>query len=304
MGQLNMTMLALMLFGFVALDEKKPITAGVLFALCAAAKAFPFTIIVYLLWRRFFKAAASMLVALAIVLILLPAPFRGFDRNWQELGTWTDHMLLHNNGSSLANQPDRGYRYGNQALISVVNRLTRPLPIGKPKDGNLTVNFITLSPSQSFLAAFAVIGALGLGFVAAMPPRRLLTRRVLGLEGSIVLLFIVIFSPKADSCYYCWIIPGFTIAIAEILRSPLGSARRRWIATGLATSVLVFATALTQNFTRIPQGAGATMWGGVLLSIVLIGLLGSEKKTLKLRTSSASEVEQPRSETSAVPVLS
>ena len=84
---------------------------------------------------------------------------------------------------------------------------------------------------------------------------------------------IVIFSPKAGSYYYCWSIPGFTLVTAEALRAPAGSSRRRWIITGLSFSLFVMALALTQNFDRTLQGMGATMWGAVLLFIILVALL-------------------------------
>jgi hypothetical protein len=280
LGQLNMTLLAIMLLGFVGLERGKGEAAGVLFALCAAAKAFPFVIVFYLLWRRYYTATASMLVALALILVVLPAPFRGFDRNLQELGTWADHMLMHNTGGVLANQPDRGYHYGNQTLISVVNRLTRPLPVGRPKDGMMTVNLINVSSTTAFAIAIAIAAAMCAAFVAALPPKRLLTRDVLALEASAVLLMIVIFSPKAGSFYYCWTVPGVTAITAELLRSAPG-IRRRLLLAGLGGGLFVMALALTQSFTRVPQGMGATMWGGMIIFAVLVVLLWEKKQGLR-----------------------
>lgn len=273
LGQLNLTLLAVMLLAFLALEKKHPVLAGMLFALSAAAKAFPLSAIGYLVWRRHWTAAASMLGALALILVVLPAPIRGFDRNWRELCIWTDNMLLHNTGDALANQPDRAFRYGNQTLMSVVHRLTRPLPVGKESDGNLTVNFINISSGASFIIFFVIAGAMCLAFVTAMPSRDRRTPQTNALEYAIVLLMIVIFSPKAGSYYYCWSIPGFTIVAAEAMRAPAGSSRRRWIITGLSLSLFVMALALTQNFDRRLQGMGATLWGAVLLFITLVALL-------------------------------
>ncbi len=280
LGQLNLTLLGVMMLGFLALEHKRPIAAGAFLALSAAAKAFPLTAIVYLIWRRYWLAAASMLTTLVLVLVFLPAPIRGFDRNWQELTTWADKMLLHNTGTTIANQPDRGYRYGNQTLLSVVHRLTRPLPVGKPKDGDMTVNFINISPQSAFLVFFALAGIMCLAYVWAMPARRNCVPRTNAIEYSILLILIVVFSPKAGSYYYCWIIPGLTVAIAELLDSPKGSARRRWITAGLALSLLVLSTALSQNFDRHAQGMGATMWGAVLLFVLLVGLLRDRSRQL------------------------
>ncbi len=273
LGQLNVTLLAVMLLGFLALEKKHTVIAGSLFALSTAAKAFPLSVIGYLVWRRHWTAAASMLGALALILVVLPAPIRGFDRNWQELCTWTDNMLLHNTGDTLANQPDRAFRSGNQTLMSVVHRLTRPLLVGKASDDNLTVNFISVSSGASFMIFLVIAGAMCLAFVVAMPARSRMTPQTDALEFAIVLLLIVIFSPKAGSYYYCWSIPGFTIVAAEAMRAPAGSKRRRWIIIGISCSLFVMALALTQNFDRRLQGMGATMWGAVLLFITLVALL-------------------------------
>lgn len=273
LGQLNLTLLGLMMLAFFALEKKRPVVAGALFAMAAAAKAFPLSVLGYLVWRRHWTAAASMLGALALILVVLPAPIRGFERNWRELCIWTDNMLLHNTGDALANQPDRAFRYGNQTLMSVVHRLTRPLPVGKESDGNLTVNFVNIPSKASFVVFFVIAGAICLAFVTAMPARDCRTPHTNALEYAIVLLLIVIFSPKAGSYYYCWSIPGFTIVAAEAMRAPAGSGRRRWIVAGLSLSMAVMALALTQTFDRRLQGMGATMWGAVLLFITLVALL-------------------------------
>jgi hypothetical protein len=279
LGQLNLSLLGVMLLGFLALERKRPVAAGSLLALAAAAKAFPLSAIGYLVWRRHWTAAASMLGALALILVVLPAPIRGFSRNWQELCTWTDNMLLHNTGDVLANQSDRAFRHGNQTLMSVVHRLTRPLPVGKGSDGDLTVNFTDIPSGAAFAIFLVIAGTMCLAFVTAMPARRRMTRETSALEYGILLLLIVIFSPKAGSYYYCWAIPGFTMVAAEALRAPAGSRRRRWILTGFWLSAGVMMLALTQTFDRRLQGVGVTLWGAVLLFITLVALLRDRTKS-------------------------
>lgn len=281
LGQLNLTLLGVMMLGFVALEHKRPVAAGACLALSAAAKAFPLTAIGYLIWRRHWVAVGSMLATLVLVLVILPSPIRGFDRNLQELTTWTERMLLNNTGQTLANQPDRGYRYGNQTLLSVVHRLTRPLPVGKISDGDMTVNFVTISARSAFLIFIVLAGGMCLAYVWAMPPRGERTRRTNAIEYSILLILIVVFSPKAGSYYYCWMIPGFTVVMAELLDSPKRSVRRRWILAGFGLSVLVLSTALTQHFDRHAQGMGATMWGSVILFVLLVGILRDRSLQLK-----------------------
>ncbi|MGH7981889.1 MAG: glycosyltransferase family 87 protein, partial [Candidatus Udaeobacter sp.] len=79
LGQPNLVLLALMLGAFVALRAEREIVAGGLIAVAAAIKAFPVIAIVYLLYRRYWTAAASLVVALVFLLLILPAPLRGFE---------------------------------------------------------------------------------------------------------------------------------------------------------------------------------------------------------------------------------
>src|SRR5205823_11205824 len=69
--------------GFVALRRKCEIVAGSLIAVAAAIKAFPVLAIIYLIYRRCWKAAVSLVATLLFLLFILPAPFRGFKRAWR-----------------------------------------------------------------------------------------------------------------------------------------------------------------------------------------------------------------------------
>src|SRR5207302_5432765 len=93
LGQPNLVLLALMLGAFVALRAERQIIAGPLIAVAAAIKAFPVIAIVYLLYRRYWTAAAGLVVALVFLLLILPAPFRGFERGWRDLEKWSAGML-------------------------------------------------------------------------------------------------------------------------------------------------------------------------------------------------------------------
>ena len=84
LGQPNLVLLALMLFGFWLLQHGRPWMAGSMFALATAIKVFPVAVFPYLIWRRQWATAASMVVFLGVFLFVLPAPFRGYPA--QRLG--------------------------------------------------------------------------------------------------------------------------------------------------------------------------------------------------------------------------
>ena len=146
LGQPNLVLLALMLGAFVALRAEREIIAGGMIAIAAAIKAFPVTAIVYLLYRRYWTAAASLMVALLFLLLVLPAPFRGFERAWRDLEKWNAGMLKYSE-VGIAQRPKRSYTWKNQSLVGVSNRLLRRVDAdaASAPDQPVYVNFANLS---------------------------------------------------------------------------------------------------------------------------------------------------------------
>ena len=78
LGQPNLVLLAMMLFGFWLLQHGRPWMAGSMFALATAIKVFPVAVFPYLVWRRQWASAASMVVFFGMFLFVVPAPVRGY----------------------------------------------------------------------------------------------------------------------------------------------------------------------------------------------------------------------------------
>src|SRR3954453_20371614 len=125
LGQPSLLLLALLLGAFVGLQQRRNVLAGSLIALAAAIKAFPFVTIVYLLYRRYFVAAGSLVLVLAFLLIILPAPFRGWSQARWDLQRWTEGMLLKYDEKGVAQRPGRSNSWRNQSIFGVANRLLR-----------------------------------------------------------------------------------------------------------------------------------------------------------------------------------
>ena len=70
LGQPNLVLLAMMLCGFWLLQHERPWMAGIMFALATAIKVFPVAVLPYLVWRRQWAAAASMVIFLGIFLFV------------------------------------------------------------------------------------------------------------------------------------------------------------------------------------------------------------------------------------------
>lgn len=278
LGQINLALLLLMMAMFAALRANRAWMAGGALALATAIKAFPIAAIIYLVWRRQWQAAIATLVWLFVLLVLLPVPFRGFERNNHELALWYRAMLADQSGQSVGGRESIGYTFKNQSLVAVVHRLTRPvaadLKVGPDNTlRKVQVNVLDLTPQEAQLVAYAAILALGLIYICVMPRysrQTPLTRRG---EEAMLLLLAVICSPLSWTYFYCWALPAW-IVITDVLTDQGIARRDRRLGWGmLCVAALVMASAATQPFDRTTQALGATFWGGLGLYLILAWIM-------------------------------
>src|SRR5437762_4947024 len=113
LGQPSLVLLALMLGAFIALQRQFRWLAGALVAIATTIKAFPLIAIVYLIYRRYWIATASLVLTLTI-LMALPLPFRGSARGKEELGRWSNGMLFKYDETGTGQRLGRSYSWKNQ----------------------------------------------------------------------------------------------------------------------------------------------------------------------------------------------
>jgi glycosyl transferase family 87 len=259
LGQPNLVLLALILGAFVALRAERQITAGVLIAVAAAIKAFPVVAIVYLLYRRYWTAAASLVVALVFLLLILPAPFRGFERAWRDLEKWSAGMLKYSD-VGVAQRPKRSYTWKNQSLIGVSNRLLRPVDAGaaSAQDQPVYVNFADLKFSAVNAIVIGIALALGMMFIAVMPQRGMRTGETDAIEFALLLLLMLMLTPLSFGYFFCWLMLPFAVAVQQVLAAK-NSVILWW---GLPALALL---ALGLLFPR-----GAQLYGNTFIATLLL----------------------------------
>lgn len=218
LGQPNLVLLALMLGAFVALRAKHELVAGGLIAFAAAIKAFPVLAIVYLVYRRYWKAAASLVATLVFLLLILPAPFRGFERAWHDLEKWSAGMLNYSE-VSVGQRPMRSYTWKNQSLISVSNRLLRHVDADAASAVHQPV-YVNLADFK-FPAVNAIIIsvalALGILFMAVMPQGDMRTAETDEIEFALLLLLILMITPLSFGYFYSWLMLPFAVIEQRVL---------------------------------------------------------------------------------------
>jgi hypothetical protein len=274
LGQPNLVLLALMVGAFVGLRANHEVVAGGLIAVAAAIKAFPVLAIVYLVYRRYWTAAGSLIATLVFLLLILPAPFRGFERAWHDLEKWSAGMLKYSD-VTVGQRPMRSYTWKNQSLVGVSNRLLRHVDADAASAPHqpVYVNFADLSFRLVNAIIIGVALALGLFFVTVMPHRDMRISDSDAIEFALLLLLMLMVTPLSFGYFYSWLMLPFAVVTQQTL------GRKRlpvlwWTLPALALLALGLA------FPRGAQLYGNTFFATLLLFIGLsIELLHFKQQT-------------------------
>lgn len=272
LGQPNLMLLALMLAGLALLQSGRQGSAGAMFAVAAALKAYPVAVLPYLLWRRRWRAAAAMTICVGVFLLIAPAPFRGFERNLQEVKVWSEGMVLSANQDGFGQRAQQNWSWWNQSLIAVTHRLLRPVnveqkdPDAKPR----YVNILALSYQQVNLVILAIAGLIGAAFCAVLPPERGRSSRSDAVEYALLLSLMTIASPLASSYYFVWLLFPITVLVYRAALEPC--AKVRWASWGLLTLAMAIAIGpfIWQHETHWPMAVGNLLWATTIIAGALV----------------------------------
>ncbi len=274
LGQPNLMLLAIMLVGLSLLQSGRPWSAGAMFALATALKAFPVAILPYLLWRRRWWAALSMTAMTLAFLFVVPAPFRGFERNAAEVKTWASGMIFSASEQGFGQRPAQNWGWKNNSLIAVTHRYLRPInaeaedPTARP----LSVNLLDLSYDQANLVMLAVAGLIGLGFVAVLPPERRRTKASDGAEYALLISLMTIASPLARAYYFVWLLFPFTVLVERAALDPDPRVRRRlWALLALAIALFVISAPVGPPHWTL--ALGGLFWANAVIAGTLAWLV-------------------------------
>jgi Glycosyltransferase family 87 len=237
LGQPNLVLLALMMLGFWFLQHGRSWMSGSLFALATAIKVFPVAVLPYLVWRRQWAAAASMTIFLVVFLIVVPTPIRGFQHNISELKTWYQGMVGSSSEQGFGQRDDQNWSWMNQSLISLTHRLTRPVNYNQdnPATAPAYMNLLDLDFKTANWVVLGAAIAIGLGFIAVMPPYSRRTPRSDAEELGILFCLMTVASPLARQYYFIWLLFPLTVLVHRAAYDPRPAVRRAtWIVLAVA----------------------------------------------------------------------
>ncbi len=225
LGQPTLLLLALMLAAFAALQCNRQITAGALIGLAAGIKAFPVVAILYLLYRRYWIAAASLAATLTLLLVAFPIAARGSAQAGTDLHRWTEGMLFKYDEKGFGQRAGRSHAWKNQSIFGVANLLLRHVDYDdkyephRPVYANVAdLGFSTVNKLIGVTTLLA-----GLIYVAVLPGRRRRTAETDAIEFALLLLLMLVFTPFAFGYLFAWLLYPFTVLTRRLMfgRSPL-----------------------------------------------------------------------------------
>ncbi|MFL5236915.1 MAG: glycosyltransferase family 87 protein, partial [Rhizomicrobium sp.] len=242
LGQPSLVLLALMLAAFVALQRKSDVVAGLCVAFAAAIKAFPAIAVVYLVYRRYWKAAATMLIASTFLLVVLPIPFRGYAAAKQDVARWSNGMLFKYDESGVGQRLGRSTSWKNQSIWGVANRLLRHVEYDAKYEPHQPV-YANLANLEFGTVNRIILGTallLGLVFIGVMPQRRRRTTESDAIEFALLLLLMLMFTPLSFGYLFAWLIYPLTVVTARVVT---GDCSRNLLACS-ALAILLLALSL------------------------------------------------------------
>jgi hypothetical protein len=244
-----------------------------MFALATAIKVFPVAVLPYLLWRRQWAAAVSMIAFTLAFLYVVPAPVRGFAHNAAELKTWYQGMVGSSSEKGFGQRDEQNWSWVNQSIIAMTHRLTRPVNYMQDDPTKQvpvrTMNVVDISFKAANLMVVLISLLIGLGYVAVMPPASRRTEKSDAEELGLLFCLMTVASPLARQYYFMWLIFPMTVLMHRGAYDPRAMVRLwTWLALSaagllMALSFPVFPRDLQawgNNFAATAIIAGALVW--------------------------------------------
>jgi hypothetical protein len=235
-GNVNLFIAFLALSGLWLYRRDRDVPAGVVIALAMACKVTPVLFVPYFLWKRAWGVLAGMGVGLGLFLLVVPAAVLGWDENIDLLGSWFEKMVLpFVIGGQITSE------HSNQSFPGLITRLFTASPSFSDYNGDRYVptayhNVADIGGaarwiSKAGLAAFAVAFAL----LGRTPTRPRTTAR-LGMEFSLIMLGMLLFSERTWKHHAVTLVLPFAVLAYQLAAGGLTAAGRRMVACVLAGS--------------------------------------------------------------------
>jgi hypothetical protein len=247
------------LVGLWALSEDRPLAAGAGLALAAALKATPLIFLPYLLWKRYFAAAAAFVLVYALAsllpeLLFAPAAGPGY------FSTWLGEVA----GPALGINP-AGAAFTFWDGANILNHSLR---------GAVSLNVDEAHHRSLFEAVLASADGcfmVVVGTLLAVSPRR---PQSIAIDGSLLLVAMLMLSPMTSRSHYvALLLPYMTLLACNWRDQRTGTLGRAVLLVSFALVTLAGNDAVGQAFTVWAYRHSAMVLGTLVLLIYFVVLV-------------------------------
>jgi len=276
LGQPNLLLLAFILSGFAAIERQRSGLGGALIGFAAGIKAFPAAIVLYLLARRQWRAAASMMFTMVFISFALPALVWGPHKAASDLTRWGTAMTSVDE-KVFGQRPNHNWSYRNQSLFALTHRLFRPVDAAERPDPRqaLAIDVADLGFAGANRVYLILCGLVGAAFLALLTKADSGRREVRVAEIGILLCLDVLASPEAHDYYFVWLMFPIAAMIA-FHRTRASVVERRTIGVFLGAAILSMALAI-KGLPVVFQAYGCLVWATAFVIAGLVFAIFSRK---------------------------
>jgi hypothetical protein len=246
------------LVGLAGLSGERPVIAGAGLALAAALKATPLIFLPYLLWKRYFGAAAAFVVVYATASLLpdilfTPTGAAGY------FSTWLREVAGPSLGLDPTNAPLAFWHGANVLNHSLHGAVALNIDEASQRDAFETV---LAAADGCFIA---VVGAL-----VALSPRR---PESIAIDGSLLLIAMLMLSPMTSRSHYAaLLLPYMTLVALNLRDEKRANLGRAVLGTSFFLVTLCGNDAVGQAFTVWAYRHSAMVLGALALLIYFAAL--------------------------------
>ena len=280
-GNVNVHIIALIFGACWLVRHQWRWAAGFVLSVGVAIKLTPALFIVYFGYKREWRTAVAAILGTAILLLVVPVPFVGWQANWTGLQDWHRHVV-----EDYVESGQIHSLHTNQSVVALMNRLFGPsvgitASVHDPQARYITI--VELSQRGRDVLRYAIVAGT-MGLLAWCCRGRLDAKRrplAFAAEVSLVLIAMLMFSGFSWKATFVSMLLPYAVLIAY-LADVRYTERRRFAAIALAVS-FAFGTLTCDIIT--PTGANYAEAFGLILASALVAGIGMIVIRAQLRES-------------------
>lgn len=264
-GNVNTFLICATLGALVLIRRGRPFPAGVLVGLVTGIKIMPALLILYFAYKGWWRAVSGAALGVALALLVIPAPWFGWQENLATLNAWYHHLVADFVSTG-------GVKSGvtNQSLTAILNRVLGS-SVGIKPDTHVAIVVLPVAVRNviRLTVAAAIAVCLARACRGRLDPLHEPVR--FASQVSLVLVAMLVLSGFSWKGAFVSLLLPFSALWAVVSDGRSPAAARRWAAGAL---ILIAGLCLFTTDIITPAGVAYVEAFGGILVIALVAAAG------------------------------